>query len=81
MGNATATDVTAGMTVTLDLTDPDSLSTDGKGALVLVSQGHSELITIANPGAARQSVTRLSVGTQLDDTVYAPAWACSSPME
>jgi len=70
MGNATATDVTTNTTVALDLTDPDSLSTDGKGALVLVSQGDSELITIANPGGPGQTVTRLSVGTQLDNTVY-----------
>jgi len=70
MGNATVTDVTINTAVTLDLTDPDSLSTDGKGALVLVSQGDSELITIANPGGAGQSVTRLTVGTQLDDTAY-----------
>jgi hypothetical protein len=70
MGNATAVDAATKQPVTLDLTDPDSLSTDGKGALVLVSQGDSELVTIGNPGAANQSVTRLSVGDQLDDTVY-----------
>jgi hypothetical protein len=65
MGNATAADGTV-----LNLSDPDSLSTDGKGDLVLVSQGDSEIITIANPGAANQAVTLLTVGTQLDDTVY-----------
>lgn len=70
MGNAAALDAATKQAVTLNLTDPDSLSTDGKGALVLVSQADSELISIANPGAANQSVTRLSVGTQLDDTVY-----------
>lgn len=70
MGNATAIDVATNQPTTLDLTDPDSLSTNGNGALVLVSQADSELVTIANPGAANQSVTRLTVGTQLDDTVY-----------
>jgi hypothetical protein len=70
MGNATATDVIAKKPVTLNLTDPDSLSTDGKGALVLVSQGDSELITITNPGGSTQAASVLPVGTQLDDTVY-----------
>jgi len=72
-GNAKATDNTKSpaATVTLNLTDPDSLSVDDKGNLVLVSQGDSELITIANPGTAKQTVTVLPVGTQLDDTVWA----------
>lgn len=54
----------------LNLTDPDSLSTDSNGDLVLVDQGDSLLVTIANPGAANQSVSSLTVGTQLDDTVF-----------
>jgi hypothetical protein len=70
MGNATATDSISRQAVTLDLTDPDSLSTDGKGSLVLVSQGDSEIITISNPGTSSQAVSRLAVGDQLDDTVY-----------
>ncbi|GAC1618423.1 MAG: hypothetical protein NVS4B7_10710 [Ktedonobacteraceae bacterium] len=71
MGNATATDTVSNMKVTLTLTDPDSLTTDSKGDLVLVSQADSELIFIKNPGTAQQSVTRTPVGTQLDDTVWA----------
>ncbi len=75
MGNATATDTTTAppSPVTLTLTDPDSLTTDGKGNLVLVSQADSELIVISNPGTAQQSVSRIPVGTQLDDTVWATA--------
>lgn len=71
-GNAKATDntTTPASTVTLNLTDPDSLSADDKGDLVLVSQGDSELIIIANPGP-QQKVSRIPVGTQLDDTVWA----------
>jgi hypothetical protein len=65
MGNAAAADGTV-----LNLQDPDSLSTDGKGDLVLVSQADSQIITIAKPGTAGQSVTVLNVGTQPDDTVY-----------
>jgi hypothetical protein len=73
MGNATATDNTTSPAsqVTLNLTDPDSLTTDGKGNLVLVSQADSELVIISNPGTAQQSVSRIPVGTQLDDTVWA----------
>jgi hypothetical protein len=57
--------------VTLNLSDPDSLSVDDKGDLVLVSQADSELIIIANPGTPQQKVSRIPVGTQLDDTVWA----------
>jgi hypothetical protein len=70
MDNSPATDAITHSPVTLNLSDPDSLSTDGKGNLVLVSQADSEIITISNPGAAGQSQTVLAVGTQLDDTVY-----------
>jgi hypothetical protein len=70
MGNATAHDSIANATVTLNLTDPDSLTTDGKGSLVLISQGDSKIITISNPGTATQAVSQLSVGDQLEDTVY-----------
>ena len=38
MGNAKATDTISGQKVTLNLTDPDSLTVDNKGQLVLVSQ-------------------------------------------
>jgi len=57
-------------TADLNLQDPDSLSTDGNGDLVLIDQGDSLIVTIANPGASNQSVSTLTVGTQLDDTVY-----------
>lgn len=64
-GNATTTDK-----ITLNLQDPDSLSTDGKGNLVLISQADSQIITIANPGTTGQAVAMITVGTQIDDTVY-----------
>lgn len=70
MGNATATDTISGKQVTLNLTDPDSLSVDSKGQLVLVSQADSELVFIKNPGTPQQSVSRTLVGNQLDDTVW-----------
>jgi hypothetical protein len=73
MGNATATDLTTQMTTTLNEIDPDSMTIDPTGQLVLVNQAGSELVFIKNPGAGNQAVTRLPVGTQLDDTVWATA--------
>jgi hypothetical protein len=71
MGNAMAFDTISGGPVTLNLVDPDSLAFDLAGNLILVDQGGSELITIAHPGSPSQAVSRLAVGTQLDDTVWA----------
>lgn len=73
MGNATATDTITGKPVTLNLTDPDSLSVDNKGQLVLVSQADSELVYIKNPGTPQQAVSRTPVGNQPDDTVWSTA--------
>src|SRR5579863_1147302 len=70
-GNATATDIPTGNAVTLNLTDPDSLSITPSGDVLLVSQADSEIVFIHNAGSASQTVSRLLVGTQLDDTVYA----------
>ena len=74
MGNATANDLVAGKPVTLNLTDPDSLTLDSAGDLVLVSQADSALITIKDPGTPGQSVTRLPIGNQEDDTVWTTAF-------
>ncbi len=74
MGNADAIDTTAGANnakVSLNMTDPDSLSTDGKGNLVVVSQADSQIIMLNNPGTAQQKASTLRVGSQLDDTVWA----------
>jgi hypothetical protein len=54
----------------LTLTDPDSMSVDNKGQLVLVSQGDSELVFVNSPGTSQQKVSKMSVGTQLEDTVW-----------
>ena len=69
-GNAAAIDTTTDAGVALDEVDPDSLSIDDKGRLVLVNQGGNELVFIKNPGAITQSVERTPVATQLDDTVW-----------
>jgi hypothetical protein len=72
-GNATVTDVVTKQQVTLNLTDPDSMSIDNQGNLVLDSQADAEHIIIHNPGTAQQTVSRLSIGTQVDDTQWIPA--------
>jgi hypothetical protein len=71
MGNATALDTTTNQTVTLNEVDPDSLSVDPQGDLVLVNQGGSELVFLHNLFTAQQQVTRVPLGTQVDDTVWA----------
>jgi sugar lactone lactonase YvrE len=71
MGNATATDLIANAKTTLNEVDPDSMTVDKKGELVLVNQGGSELVFLKNPGTPQQSVSRVPVGNQLDDTVWA----------
>lgn len=70
MGNASAFDTIAKAQTNLTLTDPDSLSTNTTGDLVLVDQGDSQYVTISAPGAAGQKVTVTKVGDQLDDTVW-----------
>lgn len=71
MGNGLATDITTGKTVRLNLTDPDSMTVAPNGDVLLVSQADSEIVFLHNAGEASQSASRLLVGTQLDDTVYA----------
>jgi hypothetical protein len=76
-GNGTAGDVVTGTTVTLNEIDPDSMSIDTSGNLVLTNQAGSELVFISNPGSAAQTVTRLGVATQLED----PTWVTSADGE
>lgn len=75
MGNATATDVVAKSSTTLNLTDPDSMTIDPQGNLVLVSQGDSAIISIHNPGTPTQAVSKTPIGTQVDDTIWTTSTA------
>ncbi len=75
LGNASAVDKITGKTVTLNLQDPDSMTLDPSGVLVLESQADSELVFVTNPGTPGQTVTVLPIttvgnATQLDDTVF-----------
>jgi hypothetical protein len=82
-GNAGATDIPTGDTVTLNLTDPDSMTIDPRGNIVLDSQADSELVFIRHPLTDEQTVGRLNItspvtGTggatiTLDDTAFAPS--------
>jgi hypothetical protein len=81
-GNAEAIDIPTGNPVTLNLLDPDSLTIDPRGNIVLDSQADSELIFIRNPLTDEQTVGRLSISSPvtgakgatitLDDTAFAP---------
>lgn len=71
LGNATARDIPTGKTVRLNLTDPDSLTVAPNGDVVLVSQADTEIVFLRNAGMQNQKVSRVLVGTQLDDVAYA----------
>jgi hypothetical protein len=78
-GNANATDIPTGATVPLNLTDPDSMTIDPRGNIVLDSQADSELVFIRHPFSDHQQVGRLIITkpsgdkTTLDDTAFAPS--------
>jgi hypothetical protein len=74
-GNATATDVVTGASVTLNLQDPDSMTLTPSNDILLDSQGDSELILLHAPGKTNQSVTQIPLSSpfgtpQVDDTVF-----------
>lgn len=79
-GEAEAIDITTGANVKLNLQDPDSLSFDTLGNLVLDSQGDQELIIVSDPGSSNQRVLRLPLtylspsgiaSVEVDDTKFA----------
>jgi hypothetical protein len=79
-GDASAIDITKDATVTLNLQDPDSMTLDPQGNIVLDSQADQELIIVSNPGASNQRVLHLALtaltptGTvgpiEVDDTAF-----------
>lgn len=73
LGNAPAHDTTTDTTVALNEVDPDSMSVSPAGDVVLVDQAGSDVVFLHHAGTSQQTVTRLAVGTQLDDTVWATA--------
>jgi hypothetical protein len=81
-GNASATDIPTGTAVKLNLTDPDSLTIDPRGNILLDSQADSELVFIRHPFTDEQKVGLLKLTSPVtgpmnatitvDDTAFAP---------
>jgi hypothetical protein len=76
-GDDNAIDIATGKTVALNLTDPDSLSIDPHGNIVLDSQADAVLVFIAHPGTDDQKVGMINITSggsalTLDDTAFAP---------
>jgi hypothetical protein len=84
-GNAAATDIATGATVSLNLTDPDSMTKDLKGNIVFTSQADSELVFVGHPGSRQQTVGRVGITSTatgpggalitVDDTAFVPPGA------
>jgi hypothetical protein len=80
--DVSATDIGTSKKVKLNLTDPDSLTIDPRGNIVLDSQADSELVFIRNPFTHEQEVGLLKITSPvtgpmnatitLDDTAFAP---------
>ena len=71
-GNAGAIDVTKDGAVTLNLQDPDSMTLDPEGDLVLDSQADHQLIIVSNPGAPSQRVVQLPLTALTPTGMVAP---------
>lgn len=78
-GQASAVDIPADATVQLNLQDPDSMTHDPQGNIVLDSQADQQLIIVSNPGSDSQQVLRLplsypassgSTRVEVDDTAF-----------
>lgn len=74
-GNASAIDIPTGQPVTLNLQDPDSMTYNFGGDIVLDDQGDGQLVMVRNPGQSNQSVYRVLLTengqmTTIDDTVF-----------
>jgi hypothetical protein len=78
-GAAGAIDIPTDATVKLNLQDPDSMTLDPQGNIVLDSQADQELIFVSDPGSLIQRVLRLplsyktasgSMPVEVDDTAF-----------
>ena len=78
-GDANAIDIPTDATVELNLQDPDSMTLDPQGNIVLDSQADQELIIVSDPGSFAQRVLRLplsyktgsgSMPVEVDDTAF-----------
>jgi hypothetical protein len=78
-GEANAIDIPTGTTIQLNLQDPDSMTLDTLGNIVLDSQADQQLIIVSNPGEPNQSALRLPLSyltpngpmaVETDDTAF-----------
>jgi len=78
-GEANATDIPTDSLIQLNLQDPDSMTTDLLGNIVLDSQADQQLIIVSDPGTPNQRALRLPlsyltpagpVSVETDDTVF-----------
>ncbi|HTC62250.1 MAG TPA: hypothetical protein VK709_05365 [Candidatus Saccharimonadales bacterium] len=78
-GEASAIDIPTDATIQLNLQDPDSMTLDPLGNIVLDSQGDQELIIVSNPDSPNQRVLRLpltyltsggAMSVETDDTAF-----------
>jgi len=78
-GEASATDIPTDATIQLNLQDPDSMTLDPLGNLVLDSQADQELIVVSNPDSPDQRALRLPLSyltpsgpmsVETDDTAF-----------
>ena len=84
-GNSAATDIASGATVSVNLTDPDSMTKDLKGNIVFTSQADSELVFVGHVGTSEQTVGLLGITSTatgpggalitIDDTAFVPPGA------
>jgi len=65
--NGNAVDIPTGSTVPLNLTDPDSVTVDPRGNIVLHSQADSELVFIRHVNEEDQQVGRIIITKPSDD--------------
>jgi hypothetical protein len=82
-GNASAVDIATGDQVHLNMMDPDSMTIDPRGNILLDDQADSTLVFIRHPLTDDQTVGRLLVSSSatgpmhatitLDDTAFAPS--------
>ena len=63
-GTANAIDSTTGMSDQLNLQDPDSMTLDPFGDIVLDSQGDQQLIIVTNPGTGEQQAIKVPLSFQ-----------------
>jgi hypothetical protein len=84
LGTAPAIDIPTDKSIRLNLQDPDSMTVDPFGDIVLTSQADQELIIVSEPGELNQRALRLPLSyetakgpkpVEVDDTAFATSAA------